>query len=59
MSHSVLQADMDAAVLSACGLLIGLGVILHVWGRLKSPRPTYDHTLKAIKVKPMPKDVWL
>ena len=46
MSHSVLQADMDAAVLSACGLLIGLGVILHVWGRLKSPRPTYDHTLE-------------
>jgi len=33
---SVLQADMDAAVLSACGLLIALGLILHVWSRLRS-----------------------
>jgi len=40
-----LQADMDAAVLSACGLLIALGIILHVWGRFKSARPTYEHTL--------------
>jgi len=43
---SALQADMDAAVLSACGLLIALGILLHVWGHLKSPRPTYDHTLE-------------
>jgi len=42
-----LQADMDAAVLSVCGLLIALGIILHVWGRLKSSRPTYDHILEA------------
>jgi len=40
---NALQADMDATVLSACGLLIALGIILHLWGRLKSPRPTYDH----------------
>jgi len=30
----VLRADMDAVVLSATGLLVGLGLVLHVWGRL-------------------------
>ena len=30
----VLRADMDAVVLSACGLLVALGLVLHVWQRL-------------------------
>jgi len=32
----VLQADMDAVMLSACGLLVALGLTLHVWARLRS-----------------------
>jgi hypothetical protein len=30
----ILQADMDAVVLSALGLLVAAGIVLHVWGRL-------------------------
>jgi hypothetical protein len=32
----VLRADLDAVVLSACGLIVALGLILHVWQRLGS-----------------------
>jgi len=32
----VLRADMDACVLSATGLLVAVGLILHVWPRLRS-----------------------
>ena len=31
----VLRADVDACVLSATGLIVGLGLILHVWPRLQ------------------------
>ena len=31
----LLQADMDAAVLSVCGLLVAAGIVLHVWARLQ------------------------
>jgi len=31
----VLLADMDAVVLSACGLAVALGLLLHVWPRLR------------------------
>jgi len=27
----MLLADMDAVVLSACGLLVAAGILLHVW----------------------------
>ena len=30
----VVRADMDACVLSATGLLVALGLVLHVWSRL-------------------------
>lgn len=29
----ILLADMDAAVLSALGILVGAGILLHIWGR--------------------------
>jgi len=32
----VLRADVDACVLSACGLVVALGLVLHVWSRLGS-----------------------
>jgi len=31
----ILLADMDAVVLSACGLLVAAGIVLHVWARLR------------------------
>jgi hypothetical protein len=31
----VLRADMDAVVLSATGLIVALGLVLHVWSRLR------------------------
>lgn len=31
----VLLADVDATVLSATGLIVGLGLLLHVWPRLQ------------------------
>jgi hypothetical protein len=31
----VLRADMDACVLSATGLIVALGMVLHVWPRLR------------------------
>jgi hypothetical protein len=34
----MLLADMDAVVLTACGLLVGAGIVLHVWGRLDLAR---------------------
>jgi hypothetical protein len=30
----VLRADLDATILSATGLIVALGLILHVWSRL-------------------------
>jgi len=35
VSAYVLRADVDAVVLSATGLLVGLGLLLRVWQRLK------------------------
>jgi len=31
----MLLADMDAVVLSALGLVVGAGIVLHVWARLR------------------------
>ena len=31
----VLRADLDATILSACGLIVALGLVLHVWQRLR------------------------
>lgn len=31
----ILLADMDAVVLSALGLLVAAGILLHVWARLR------------------------
>ena len=31
----ILLAEMDAVVLTACGLLVAAGIMLHVWGRLR------------------------
>jgi hypothetical protein len=33
--NRILVADMDAVVLSALGLLVAVGIVLHVWGRLR------------------------
>jgi len=33
----MLLADMDAVVLSALGLVVAAGIVLHVWGRLRIP----------------------
>jgi hypothetical protein len=30
----ILRADMDATILSACGLLVALGLVLRCWSRL-------------------------
>lgn len=36
----MLLADMDAVVLSALGLLVAVGIMVHVWGRRHhNPRP--------------------
>jgi hypothetical protein len=35
MTARVLRADMDAVVLSATGLLVAVGLVLHVWQRLR------------------------
>jgi hypothetical protein len=34
----LLQADMDAVVITTCGLLVAFGILLHVWGRLEIKR---------------------
>ena len=31
----ILLADMDAVVLSALGLVVAAGIIVHVWARLR------------------------
>jgi hypothetical protein len=31
----VLRADLDATILSATGLIVALGLLLHVWPRLR------------------------
>jgi hypothetical protein len=36
--NRILVADMDAVVLSALGLLVAAGIVLHVWGRLDLAR---------------------
>jgi hypothetical protein len=33
----MLLADMDAVVLSALGLLVAAGIVVHVWGRRHDP----------------------
>jgi hypothetical protein len=34
----LLLADMDAVVITALGLLVAAGILLHVWGRLEIKR---------------------